>query len=374
MKIQDISLAFCEPAGQITLPELVPRNGAIFLSTTACATPQVILRFQAPFLLSANSWLDLDSRKLGYERGSDRLRQCLWKQRGISLYIRDHRYSPLSWGVCGLSIGDPRDRVSTPSCGGFEDRAKISSPSPGVTPISQSWYRFAYGLTLVHRFRHPLRPTLQEIAANSKDFFERRVPARKHWAAQILASSNGDSLPHVIFSVEAATTPRPATPPSHAFPTSRNYMELATALTCSHPSVHPHRIDLRRLHRLPAPIAADKPMLLGALSPRRSGKQTNIDNSARRDRGVVAALRQARQDRRRARSMAAGLLTFQLADAAAVQDIGSFEVVLLSGLVGDTEAEKRRSWRTWRGGAAAGRLLVLRSAHGLRKLLYQENR
>jgi nicotianamine synthase len=71
-------------------------------------------------------------------------------------------------------------------------------------------------------------------------------------------------------------------------------------------------------------------------------------------------------------SIKANKLTFQLADAAEVRDLSSFEVVFLAGLVGNTEKEKNMILAKVVARCREGALVVLRSAHGLRKLLYQE--
>jgi nicotianamine synthase len=65
-------------------------------------------------------------------------------------------------------------------------------------------------------------------------------------------------------------------------------------------------------------------------------------------------------------------MTFQLGNAAEIKDFSAYDVVFLAGLVGDTKEVKMHIMSRVVSRCRPGSLVVLRSAHGLRKLLYQE--
>ncbi|KAA8893894.1 Nicotianamine synthase [Sphaerosporella brunnea] len=234
------------------------------------------------------------------------------------------------------------------------------SPSPGVNAIFSELVSLCvrpYSSSTVSDILSD--PHIREIAAKlRKTCSTGEYLLENHWAAQILASSN------------AAKPLRPAHAALRAFPYFQNYMELARLELQAISSVHPHRIaSVAFIGSGPLPLTS---LCFSALLSPPPERLHNIDNSARAIAASSQLCAKLARTASGAGAMAAGRLTFQLADAAAVQDLGSFEVVFLAGLVGDTEAEKRKILANVAGRCAAGSLLVLRSAHGLRKLLYQE--
>lgn len=90
-----------------------------------------------------------------------------------------------------------------------------------------------------------------------------------------------------------------------------------------------------------------------------------IHNIDRDERAILLSSSLCRSLGRRARSM-----TFSCTDASEGQDLKNFDVVYLAALVGSTKEQKGEIISDVARRMRAGALLVLRSAHSLRSLLY----
>lgn len=146
-----------------------------------------------------------------------------------------------------------------------------------------------------------------------------------------------------------------------AFPYYQNYMDLSRLELSALAAVHPAPIgSLAFIGSGPLPLTSICLSTLLSPPPRRIH---NIDMSPQAisvSRSLCARL-----------GGAAARLSFECADAKEVA-LEEFDVVVLAGLVGGSANEKREILRSVVRRCGNGALLMLRSAHGVRRLLYQE--
>jgi nicotianamine synthase len=245
------------------------------------------------------------------------------------------------------------------------------SPSPAVNAIFSELVSLCIqpytSATVVQvlsdkRIRN-LSAQLRKICSTGEYLLER------HWTGQILAADDG--ILHASWTTLTYLTPLTAYAALRLFPYYDNYMDLARLEINAIQSVHPNPIEsIAFIGSGPLPLTS---LCFSALLSPPPKRLHNIDNCphAIADSSKLCA-RLTGNVPAGPDSINADKLSFQLADAAEVQDLRSFEVVFLAGLVGDTEKEKRRILGKVVAQCKEGALVVLRSAHGLRKLLYQQ--
>ncbi|KAF8247961.1 hypothetical protein K440DRAFT_627905 [Wilcoxina mikolae CBS 423.85] len=145
-----------------------------------------------------------------------------------------------------------------------------------------------------------------------------------------------------------------------AFPYYSNYIDLSRLEISALTTVHPEAIStICFIGSGPLPMTS---LCFSNLMSPPPTRIHNIDC----DPHAIAVSSQL------SKNLGASNLTFQLADAADVHDLSSFEVVFLAGLVGETKDVKTEIVKNVVTRCRKGALVVLRSAHGVRKLLYQE--
>jgi nicotianamine synthase len=151
-----------------------------------------------------------------------------------------------------------------------------------------------------------------------------------------------------------------ATTALRAFPYYSNYLDLSRLEISALSTIHPKAISTVCFIGS-GPLPMTSLCFLNLMSPPPT-RIHNIDC----DPHAIAVSSQL------SKSLGTSNLTFQLADAAEVHNLSSFEVVFLAGLVGGTKDVKTRIVKNVVARCRKGTLIVLRSAHGVRKFLYQE--
>lgn len=167
----------------------------------------------------------------------------------------------------------------------------------------------------------------------------------------------------------------------YAFPYYNNYVDLARLeLSALQTAAHPAPIESILFRRLK--LTANDEYLL-----RNNAEATAADTRRRLRRAchsrLVAALRTARRIGGTGSKVGVGctgttmdkalLMTFERTDAPTVEGLAAFDVVFVAGLVGsESVAEKTRILAKVVRRCRPGALIVLRSAHGVRQLLYPE--